>query len=457
MKTFADFRNEVSVLELALANNYRIHKGSSTKRNPVLSHENGDMIVIYKRAGENYQRFFTPNEDFNRGTVTEFVQYRLGRVFGMLPGINTQANINNVLNTYLKADFTYRTGLKDYAARHYSGETSTGNQAQINFAKIKPFTDRSFLYSRGINDVAIDSPAFKGRIFNMHDRGFNNTAFPYFSNGSTEISGFEIRNHNFEGQLKGSNRMHSIGISNMPEKTRKIFLTEGGIDAISHYQLQPTNDTLYVYFGGNLSHHQLYSLSQTKLKLGGGDETELILGFDKDLKGEEYRLKLFRYFSPFESAGEPSPSHVSSFRISSRLPHLLVPFTEALISSLKKTGSFAEGKELPANGPLHGVMAQGSSNSVLFSIPKDLISLQLFNDAFLSTGKRLKIFSENLSIYRPLTKDFNDDLKLFNQLVLKQEHGFDYQFMRLNGTSYSNNHPHFSNNNLQKVHTLRIS
>lgn len=453
MKTFADFRSDISILELALANGYRIHKGSSTKRNPVLAHENGDLIVIYKRTGETFQRFFTPNQDFNRGTVTEFVQYRLSSVFQSLPGINTQANINNVLNTYLKADFSYRKQLKDYAGEHYSGETSTANGAQINFAKIKPLTDRSFLYARGINDGAINSPAFKGRIFNMQDKGFTNTAFPYFSGG--EISGFEIRNHNFEGQLKGSNRMHGIGLSNPPEITRQIFLTEGALDAISHYQLQPTPETLYVYFGGNLSLHQLYSLTQTKVQLPAG-EHQFILGFDKDWKGEEYRLKLLRYFAPFESAGEPSAPNVYSFKMWSGSSQLLVSFTDALIATLNKRDAIGGIDQIAdVSGP--GITFHGSSNAVVFSIPKDLHSLQLFNDAFLATGKHLHIFSEKLTFLRPLTKDFNDDLKLYHQMSPKEKDGFDYQMLRLNYTSYSTQEQQCSNNPLQKSHTHRVS
>lgn len=454
MKTFADFRGDISILELALANGYRIHKGSSTKRNPVLAHENGDLIVIYKRTGEAFQRFFTPNQDFNRGTVTEFVQYRLGSIFQTLPGINTQANINNALNTYLKADFSYRKQLKEYAGQHYSGETSTANGAQINFAKIKPLTDRSFLYARGINDGAINSPTFKDRIFNVQDKGFTNTAFPYFSAG--EISGFEIRNHNFEGQLKGSNRMHGIGLSNPPERTRTIFLTEGALDAISHYQLQPTPDTLYVYFGGNLSLHQLCSLTQTKVQLPAG-EPQFILGFDKDWKGEEYRLKLLRYFAPFASAGEPSAPQVYSFKMWSGSSPLLVAFTDALIATLKKSGAIAGDLQHVAEGSGPGITFQGSSNTVQFSIPKDLHSLQHFNDAFLTTGKRLHIFSEDLSFLRPMTKDFNDDLKLYHQIAQREKAGFDYQMLRLNYSSYTTRDQTSTSDPRQKSHLYRIS
>ncbi|PLX01383.1 MAG: hypothetical protein C0594_13240, partial [Marinilabiliales bacterium] len=167
------------------------------------------------------------------------------------------------------------------------------------------FSDLSYLLSRGLSKEILNHEKFTGRIFNQRilvngSERYVNTVFPIFNKEG--FCGLDIRNKEYKGSLKGSDKYSGIWISQF-DKSRKIdrlYVMESAIDCISHYELLKTKDPecddniCYIASGGNLNYGQIETLnffidraSQRNYKV-----QKLILAFDNDNAGMRFTTML---------------------------------------------------------------------------------------------------------------------------------------------------------------------
>lgn len=440
LKSFDDFKSEISIMELALANGYEKHKEKTSARYPVLKHAFTDDVIVIGNAKSNLSNYYFSGglgNDHDKGSLINFVKYRLGTVFPNDASKNVQSNINNVLYKHLNIDPTMRSNLKHKMDQIPTvGAAPRQSDVVASLASVTPLKDYSFLLSRGFSKDAIFSEPFNGSIFNSTSKfGHQNIAFPLYSNGIESVTGFEIRNKQFKGALEHSDRLNAIGLSNKPIMTSTLHLTESGIDALAKYQLSPSHNTRYVYFVGGLSDNQLFSLDKEITKAG---RPALQLGFDNDLQGAAYSQKVLRHLIPYQSFTEAAPAGFVRIGFSSPgNEKSLVDFGEKLFSSLKKNSMLENAKSISVADKMDSyersvsVTLEAKQDRLVFQLPKDLSTMQGLNKSLIDTGYSLNLFKVEINLDTPLSKDFNDDLKMLNRVSVLDKSIKTYDDLKL--------------------------
>jgi len=292
LKSFQDFRNEISIIELALSVGYKIRKRDGIKW-PVLKDEvSGDKIIIVNPHSTSNQGYFNPQDTKDKGTLINFVKNRLGSVFPYLNGKSEAGNINAVLYNYLSLPLPEKDLFK----------TNVNNLVQEYSEKefclpegLSELKDPTYLYYRGIQSQAINNPLFKGKIFNVKRNGFNNIGFPYY-NSFGDTVGFELRNKQFKHVIEGSDRSVGIWHSNIPQILESVILTESPIDALSYHQLKGKENSLYVSFGGSVTFGQIETVKTIIEGANVIPELKIISAVDNDEMGRIYTQKFKKAF-----------------------------------------------------------------------------------------------------------------------------------------------------------------
>lgn len=292
LKTFQDFRAEISIVEIAIANGYKLIAADGLKW-PVLKNEaTGEKIIIVNSKSTGNQGYFNPADDRDKGTLIDFVRNRLGSIFPYNSVKSEVANINSALYGHLKLDAPER---KDFKKVH-SIIQSQPQKVFLIPEKLRSLTAPDYLLSRGLKAATLGSKEFIDRVLNLKVGEFDNVAFPYYTS-TGEMAALELRNKDFKLFVDGSDVKTSIWHSNIYQKIDAAVLTESPIDALSYHQLKGKNNILYVSFGGALSDGQvetLVELIEKNNKLNTG--FAVIAAFDNDKMGEKYTDKISAAF-----------------------------------------------------------------------------------------------------------------------------------------------------------------
>lgn len=154
------------------------------------------------------------------------------------------------------------------------------------YHSIRPLEDSSFLNQRGISNETINDKRFSSVINNSlsEDGRHLNTAFPI--HGTQGLIGFEIRNHNFKGVMDQKNDGFWRSCLDHSQKCESVILTESAIDALSHAQINgDKSNSLYLSTAGNITSRQV-ELLQTILDKGTAVKGVLTKELDPRLYGD---------------------------------------------------------------------------------------------------------------------------------------------------------------------------
>jgi len=293
LKSFQDFRNEISIIELALSVGYKLRKRDGIKW-PVLKDEiSGNKIIIVNPQSTSNQGYFNPQDTKDKGTLINFVKNRLGSVFPYISGKSEAGNINAVLYNYQNLPLPEKNLFK----------TNVNNLVQEYSEKefclpegLSELKNPTYLFFRGIQSQTINNFLFKGKIFNVKLNGYDNIGFPFY-NASGETVGFEIRNKQFKHVIEGTDRSVGIWHSNLPTVLEYVILTESPIDALSYHQLKGKKNTLYVAFAGAVGDAQIDTLQAIITKANKSPDLKFISAVDNDAAGRRYTEKFKTVFS----------------------------------------------------------------------------------------------------------------------------------------------------------------
>jgi hypothetical protein len=293
LKSFQDFRNEISIIELALSVGYKIRKKEGMKW-PVLKDEiSGDKIIIVNPQSISNQGYFNPHDSKDKGTLINFVKNRIGSIFPYQNGKTEVGNINVVLYNYQSLPMPeknlFKADIKNLGQEYSEKEFYLPE----GLSELK---DPSYLYYRGIQSKTINSSEFKGKIFSVKLKDYNNIGFPY-CNSFGETIGFEIRNKQFKHVIEGSDRSIGIWHSNIPDILESVMLTESPIDALSYHQLKGKRNSLYISFGGSVTCGQLETVKSIIANSNASLKLKIISAVDNDEMGKIYTEKFKEAFS----------------------------------------------------------------------------------------------------------------------------------------------------------------
>ena len=288
MKSFQEFRSEISIMELAASIGYAIDLKKGKKWPVLVSQHSGEKIIIVNPSSKSNQGYFNPDNDEDRGTLIDFIKHRLNRDFKSNASLTVIQNINNIL--YLQQN------LPIIEVKSFIRSEKTSIPCADDY---QPLTNTTFLNDRKISNDTLNSIVFKDTVFNKTQFGFSNIVFPY-KDAKGKMMGLEYRNHGYKMFSKDMDRSKSIWYSNIPEKLEQIILSESPIDAMSYHQLkQPSNNVLYVSFGGSLSELQIPIIKELLCHHSGRSENFNFLSIvDNDKMGDKYNAKLIDFLKP---------------------------------------------------------------------------------------------------------------------------------------------------------------
>ncbi len=290
MKTFQEFRNDISIMEMAASVGYQIDKSKGKKWPVMVSQYNDEKIIIVNPGSTSNQGYFNPGNDLDKGTLIDFIRNRLGQEFSTDSSFSESKNINKVLYAYQHIPMVI-----DEIFIKPSASIKKYEHTADDFSPLK---NTLCLTGRLISNETICAPEFKGTIFNKFQNGFANIAFPY-KNESGEIKGIEYRNQDYKMFSEGMDRSNAVWHSNIPPKLEKIALAESPIDALSYHQLKRPENIMYVAFGGSLSEKQVPIIKALAAMHPCKMEGFYFLSIaDNDTQGEKYNLKLKELLMP---------------------------------------------------------------------------------------------------------------------------------------------------------------
>lgn len=293
LKSFQDFRSEISIIELALSVGYKLRKKDGLKW-PVLKDEvSGEKIIIVNPRSSFNQGYFNPSDPKDKGTLINFVKNRLGSIFPYENSKSEISNVNAVLYNYQHLEIPEKSALR------FDVEKLIDEHETREFKLPDGITELSnpnYLYSRGLRYQTLNDPAFRGKIFNVKIGAYDNTGFPYYD-AEGKIAGYEIRNNQYKYMVEGSKRSSCIWHSNFPEQLDFVLLTESPIDALSYHQLKGKKNTLYVAFAGTVGNKQITTLKTIIKKANTSPDLKFISAVDNDIAGRRYTEKFRNNFS----------------------------------------------------------------------------------------------------------------------------------------------------------------
>src|SRR5665213_1497196 len=171
LKSFQDFRNEISIIKLALSVGYKIRKKDGLKW-PVLKDEvSGDKIIIVNPQSTSNQGYFNPQDTKDKGTLINFIKNRLGSMFPYLNGKSEAGNINAVLYNYQNLPIPEKNLFKTDENKLVQEYSEKEFCLPDGLSKLK---NPTYLYFRGIHFQTINNSFFKGKLFNVKLNGYDN-------------------------------------------------------------------------------------------------------------------------------------------------------------------------------------------------------------------------------------------------------------------------------------------
>lgn len=346
------FRDSINLQELALSEGWEFDKKESSQMTKIYR-RNGHKITINK-VGLRYLWSYVGQENAPKGSVVEFI-----KTFNQLEGKQLYAHLRDVAQRTVGVEYSI---FKDRFLNENKLPLKEQNQPikpieQVNIQVpeeveedieegeaqkifiLPQLENIDFLLNRGLIEPTINHPLFKGRLGSTQaefgvEAGektpFKNTDFQFEHhllvpswNRKGELVGLEAKNkykdevYNHEvnkavdrgdsisSVRKNPSRYYpqssksALWSSNIIGKPKAILISEQPIDALSYFQVNQPKDTLFVSTGGNFTDNQLIHF-KALIKEHGIEQ--VITGFDNDINGLRYSLKVLSAFK--EKKGE---------------------------------------------------------------------------------------------------------------------------------------------------------
>ncbi len=259
------FKIDINLVTYAQGLGYEINLKKSCSNSIVMQSANDKIVIATSEQGHGIYFSTSANDS---GTIIDFVQSRkllnLGQVRKELrPYIGVQPQQEQG-----KATPKPKSSTKDH-------QTVIHNYSRCISADKHPY-----LEERGLSPRTLQDPRFKG-AWRVDLKG--NAIFPHYRNG--ELVGYELKNKDFTGFAKSGSKAFWQS-SNLLD-AKKIIVTEGAIDALSHAQINRDRNTGYLSFGGQLSPDQKRQLEKA-LRWAESTDKKVVVAVDNDKAGDQF-------------------------------------------------------------------------------------------------------------------------------------------------------------------------
>jgi hypothetical protein len=273
---------------------------------PMYLHQNGYKLVQQSAGSMEFQNdedrivlqtmrkpmtYFNRNDSCDKGL---FFKYLLQRSANFYKAIESGLEITNrtydLGNTVIKITKS-NAFLKSLEEKYNIVPLRNSNYLRIH---------------RGICKATINSPLFRGRIFNAYhirDNGgrIANIAFPKYDLAG-DPKNYILYNKPYRRRADNkvkkfrlvlNQKDHFLFHSKIMARPTRIIFGESGIDLLSYQELHGKKDDFYVSFGGNVHREKLQFFMQLITPMLQNKGLELKSIMDNDISGHEYDLKIF--------------------------------------------------------------------------------------------------------------------------------------------------------------------
>ncbi len=214
------FKSDIHFLHFAADRyGYRRSRRESSVASHVLRHPATDDKIVVRKDRDGHWTYFSVRDDRDHGTIVDFVQRR-----GRHPSLGS---VRKELRSWLGMA---RPLPETFELPRRSAPADRRPVAEvIEAARVAVTCD--YLSARGLRPETLSDPRFAG-TWRVDARG--NVLFAHrYDSGA--LTGFEIKNRGFTGFASGGKK--TVWQSRAFPGDDGLVITEGAIDALSHYQL----------------------------------------------------------------------------------------------------------------------------------------------------------------------------------------------------------------------------
>lgn len=409
---FNKYKTMISLPDFLIDNyGFKPDHGSSLRYPKLKNDITGEILVIKVNANYQYTYFDIHDDSVKGRSILDFVQKELAKDHpnGKQPSLTSVAQ---TLDGYM----TSGKVVAPDSSKYYIENTVWNKDDNFTDIKsLKEINNNEFLKSRGFSERTLENPIFKGVFF---ERSYNkdgivhtNTAIKLFNYEG--LAGLSQRNTSFKGCL--GNRFDSLATSIPTKGTESdvYYLGESFLDCVAHYELNEKvlkdKNVAYLSSEGAITSGQIALFNKF---VNEKNPKEIVTIFDKDLAGMAYNLKVN---SELHLDGKTSNSVVTFHEDKvNKMVYLSISNPKGNEDELGKTLSTLFSKSNFADivdNPAVDVQLMVKDNNLTtyqIAIPRqyDMLERAIEKIQELRFGPE-----KNISIEKPITLDFNDDLK----------------------------------------------
>jgi hypothetical protein len=287
MGTFRDYREKVSILQVAEHLGYKPVKGKFTQARPVLRDDLGDTVIIKNPTNPAIQLYWNLNNPLEHGSVIDFITNNLNRFSEK--GRNEVDSINKVLSHFAGIEYDNTKFIN-----HTVSEQKVFRNA--DYIATQPAVNQLHYLSRERNLSPETIKSFLPFILLVNNDGYHNVAFPFtVPDTDNSVKGYELRNYGgFKSFSAGGDKIHAVWIADFSVFSREvtsIFFFESAIDAMSFFEIKPiafdATRSVFVSTGGNPALNQFANV------LKAYPNAQSVFGcHDNDISGHLFDIQL---------------------------------------------------------------------------------------------------------------------------------------------------------------------
>lgn len=419
--TLDDYRREIDLVSFLEQEGFRVKTSKGSRHSKWVTMEEPDsgrhLIVSRKQSGE--YRYYNPSDDFDKGTIIDFVASKKHYDLSSKKGWREVADYLN--------DYLGRPTHHLHTVQQQPSEEVKRNRAVTQYFELEPLKDTRYLESRGISPETLSSFPFGQRIFNQtftnEDKTFKviNTVFPLENENG--MLGLVVRNDNYN-KIKGS-KEDGVWVSNIDptRPPKEVFICESPIDALSYHQLCPPaqpHERMYISLAGTPSHTQPLTVQRLISRLR---PERIVLGNDNDPMGIYYNTLWLAQLNPARTPVGVGP--VGRVLASERKCTVIFdglptgsPQMEAYMRYWQQ-GVAVLNKGYESNEQRAKLEVVGGGPSAITQLRLDLPKQRPFLIRLEKMMADFRGLTQVVGVKRPMEKDWNDQLKQRQQETLK--------------------------------------
>lgn len=290
--TFEDFKNKISITQVAMDIGYIIKPKSSRIKPELALYDSAgtklDEIVVCNSGGA--QTYFS--RAYEKGNLINFVFNRLDKFGYSGSGYN---GVNEVLSKYLNGSA---------AIQSVPNAAVVNSTFELERYILIAATTANMQYLQAKRKISANTVhLFSPFIFLIKDKegSYYNVGFPFRVPGTSEILNFEIRNEGYKSFATGGNRSTAVFtfcLNNNHDEVKQLYFFESTIDLMSFVELNieklDLNSSAFISTGGHVCKQQI------KLNVIEFKNAHLNFCYDNDASGAVFDVLAYSYANDIE-------------------------------------------------------------------------------------------------------------------------------------------------------------